>query len=179
MGKAWAAPSSSRSVRLTRDPYEVGGRESAARGPLSATPNEAELPDCSSSGVLGQTLRLVVHFTILNHMVQYSRQTDRSFAAIADPTRRGILERLGRGDASITDLATRFDMSLTGMKKHVRILEDAGLVATRKAGRVRTCRLGQEPLDAVAAWIETYRQAVEERLDRLGEFLERTKGDET
>ena len=112
-------------------------------------------------------------------MVQYRRQADRSFTAIADGTRRGILERLGRGEASITDLATRFEMSLTGMKKHVRILEDAGLVATRKVGRVRTCRLGPEPLDTVAAWIDTYRTMVEERLDSLEEFLEHTEGDDT
>ena len=98
-------------------------------------------------------------------MVQYSPRADRSFAAVADPTRRGILERLGRGDASITDLATRFDMSLTGVKKHVQILEDAGLVTTRKVGRVRTCRLGTERLDAMATWIGTYRRMVEERLD--------------
>jgi DNA-binding transcriptional ArsR family regulator len=111
-------------------------------------------------------------------MVQYSKHAEHAFAAIADSTRRGILSRLGTGDASISDLAQRFDMTLTGMKKHVKILESAGLVATRKVGRVRTCRLGKQRLDDVSAWIESYRQMVEERLDSLGEFLERTKGEE-
>ncbi|HEX7123960.1 MAG TPA: metalloregulator ArsR/SmtB family transcription factor [Gemmatimonadaceae bacterium] len=112
--------------------------------------------------------------TTLNRMVQYSL-VDQGFAALSDPTRRGILQRLGRGDASITDLATAFHMTLTGMKKHVRVLEDAGLVTTQKVGRVRTCRLGPRRLDAERDWIEQYRQMVEERLNRLGDFLERTK----
>jgi DNA-binding transcriptional ArsR family regulator len=103
---------------------------------------------------------------------------DRAFAAIADTTRRGIIDRLGRADASISDLASAFDMTLTGMKKHVRILEEAGLVATEKVGRVRTCRLGTQRLDAETAWILTYQQMVDARLDRLGAFLERTKGEE-
>lgn len=103
---------------------------------------------------------------------------DRAFAAISDPTRRGILDRLGRGDASISDLAASFDMTLTGMKKHVQILEQAGLVATAKMGRVRTCRLGPQRLNAETAWILTYQQMVDARLDRLGKFLERTKGEE-
>jgi DNA-binding transcriptional ArsR family regulator len=102
---------------------------------------------------------------------------DRTFAAISDPTRRGILQRLGRGDASISDLAGLFDMTLTGMKKHVAVLEDAGLVATEKVGRVRTCRLGPQRLDAEAAWMHTYQQMVDARLDRLEKFLERTKGE--
>ena len=107
-------------------------------------------------------------------MVQYyPRQIDAAFAAIADPTRRGVLERLGRGDASITDLATRFDMTLTGMKKHVRTLEDAKLVTTEKVGRVRVVRLGPHRLEQEAAWIDKYREMLEGRLDRLGEFLER------
>lgn len=109
-------------------------------------------------------------------MVQQSPPLDAAFGALADPTRRGILERLGRGDASISDLAASFGMTLTGMKKHVRVLEDARLVTTEKVGRVRTCRLGPERLDREAQWIARYRQMVEERLDRLGEFLERTKG---
>lgn len=112
---------------------------------------------------------------ILNHMVQYSRRLDRTFAALADPTRRGIVERLGRGDASITELAMAFGMTLTGMKKHVRVLEEAGLVRTRKEGRVRMCTLGSHGMGAEAAWIEGYRQMLTARLDRLGEFLERTK----
>ena len=111
-------------------------------------------------------------------MVHYSIHGNHAFAAISDPTRRGILGRLGKGDASISDLAQRFDMTLTGMKKHVKILEDAGLVATRKVGRVRTCQLGKRRLDDVSAWIESYRQMVEDRLDSLGEFLDRTKGDD-
>ena len=110
-------------------------------------------------------------------MVQYSPRLDRAFAAVADQTRRGILGRLGRGDASITDLATQFDMTLTGMKKHVAILEDAGLVETAKVGRVRTCRLGRQRLDAETAWILTHQRMVEERLDRLGKFLERNQGE--
>jgi len=108
-------------------------------------------------------------------MVQYYRQLDSAFAALADPTRRGILERLGRGDASISDLAARFDMTLTGMKKHVRTLEDARLVTTEKVGRVRQVRLGPHRLEQEAAWIEKYREMLESRYDRLGEFLERTK----
>ena len=108
-------------------------------------------------------------------MVQYSQQLDSAFAALADPTRRGILERLGRGDASITDLAARFDMTLTGMKKHVRTLEEAKLVTTEKKGRVRQVRLGPHRLEQEMAWIDRYREMLESRLDRLGEFLERTK----
>ena len=111
-------------------------------------------------------------------MVQYPSDLDAVFAAVADPTRRGILERLGQREASITDLAEAFDMTLTGMKKHVRVLEDAGLVQTQKIGRVRTCSLGQRRLTAEAAWIAKYQQMVEDRLDSLGAFLERTKGDQ-
>jgi DNA-binding transcriptional ArsR family regulator len=103
---------------------------------------------------------------------------DRAFAAISDPTRRGILGRLGRGDASISDLASSFDMTLTGMKKHVQILEQAGLVATEKVGRVRTCRLGTQRLDAETEWMRTYQEMVDARLDRLEAFLERTKGED-
>jgi DNA-binding transcriptional ArsR family regulator len=110
-------------------------------------------------------------------MVQYSRRLDASFAALSDGTRRGILERLGRGDASITDLAAKFEMTLTGMKKHVTVLEEAGLVETEKVGRVRTCRLGTRRLEAESAWMTKYREMLEERLDHLGRFLERTKGD--
>jgi DNA-binding transcriptional ArsR family regulator len=111
----------------------------------------------------------------VNRVVQYSPQLDASFAALSDPTRRGILERLGRGDASISDLAAIFSMTLTGMKKHVSVLEEAGLVTTEKVGRVRLCRMGQGRLEAETAWIAQYRQMQEERLDRLGDFLERTK----
>ena len=114
---------------------------------------------------------------IVNHMVQYSASLDLSFAALSDGTRRGILERLGRGDATITDLAAKFDMTLTGIKKHVQVLEDAKLLTTEKVGRVRTCRLGPRRLDAETEWMEKYREMLEARLDRLGEFLERTKDD--
>ncbi len=110
-------------------------------------------------------------------MVQYSTDLDAVFAAVADPTRRGILERLGRREASITELAEAFDMTLTGMKKHIRVLEDAALVRTEKIGRVRTCTLGPRRLAAEAAWIAKYQQMLEARLDSLGAFLERTKGD--
>ena len=110
-------------------------------------------------------------------MVQYSPQLDASFAALADPTRRGILERLGRGEASISELATDFGMTRTGIKKHVAVLADAGLVLTEKVGRVRTCRLGPRRLDVESAWIDGYQRMLEARLNRLGEFLERTKGE--
>src|SRR6476659_8628736 len=102
-------------------------------------------------------------------MVQCSTPLDDTFAALSDPTRRGILERLGRGNASISDLATSFEMTLTGLKKHVQILEGAGLVTTEKVGRVRTCKLGPRRLENESAWIEKYRQMLEERLDSLGE----------
>ena len=111
-------------------------------------------------------------------MVHYTRRLDTVFGALSDPTRRGILERLGRRDASISELADGFSMTLTGIKKHVRILESAGLVATKKVGRVRRCTVGQGTLDLETAWIEKHRQMLEGRLDRLGEFLERTKGNE-
>jgi DNA-binding transcriptional ArsR family regulator len=113
--------------------------------------------------------------TILNHMVQCP-QIDRTFAALADPTRRGVLEHLGRGNATISELAEPFGISLTGMKKHVRVLEDAELVTTEKVGRARQCSLGPRHLDDVQQWIEMYRRMLEERLDRFGELLERTKG---
>jgi DNA-binding transcriptional ArsR family regulator len=124
----------------------------------------------------GKLLTAEVEVTILNHMVQYSPHLDATFAALADPTRRGILERLGRGDSSITDLAETFGMTLTGIKKHVAVLEDAKLVTTEKVGRVRKCRLGPRRLDDETAWIGMYQQMLEARMDRLGAFLERTKG---
>lgn len=108
-------------------------------------------------------------------MVQYSAQLDSAFAALSDHTRRGILERLGRGQASISDLATKFDMTLTGMKKHVQILEGAGLLTTEKVGRVRRCKLGPRRLEAESEWLATYRKMLDERLDALGDFLERTE----
>ena len=114
-------------------------------------------------------------------MVHYSPAAsglDDAFAAIADPVRRGVLERLGRGDASISELAQLFGMTLTGMKKHVALLESAALVTTEKVGRVRTCRLGPRRLDEASAWIEEYRRMLEGRFDRLEAFLERTRGEE-
>jgi DNA-binding transcriptional ArsR family regulator len=111
----------------------------------------------------------------LNHMVQCP-QIDRTFAALADSTRRGTLEHLGRGSATITELAEPFGISLTGMKKHVRVLEDAELVTTEKVGRARRCRLGPRRLDDVQEWMDMYRWMLDERLDRFGELLERTKG---
>ncbi len=110
-------------------------------------------------------------------MVHNPSSLDAAFAALADPTRRGILERLGVGDASIGELAARFGMTLTGMKKHVRVLEEAGLVRTAKVGRVRRCSLGPGRLQDETTWIEGYRQMLEARMDRLGAFLERTKGE--
>jgi DNA-binding transcriptional ArsR family regulator len=108
-------------------------------------------------------------------MVQYSPKLDAAFSALADPTRRGILERLGKSDAAISELAERFDITLTGIKKHVGVLEAAGLVTTEKIGRVRQCRLGPRRLDDETAWIAAYRRMLEGRLNRLGEFLERTR----
>ena len=110
-------------------------------------------------------------------MVQRSERLDAAFAAISDTTRRRVLERLGRGDASISDLAGAFDMTLTGMKKHVQVLEDAGLVTTEKLGRVRHCRLGPRRLQEETEWIAKYQAMLEARYDRLGAFLERTRGD--
>jgi DNA-binding transcriptional ArsR family regulator len=109
-------------------------------------------------------------------MVQYSQtRFDASFAALSDPTRRGVLEQLGRADASITDLAEKFHMTLTGMKKHVGVLEQAGLVATEKVGRVRTCKLGLRRLEEEAAWIERYRQLWAARFDALDEVVAELK----
>ena len=109
-------------------------------------------------------------------MVQYTRaRLDHSFAALSDPTRRGVLEQLGRSDASITDLAEKFHMTLTGMKKHVGVLEDAGLVITEKVGRVRTCRIGPRRLEAETAWIERYRQLWDARFEELDNVVEELK----
>ncbi len=109
-------------------------------------------------------------------MVQYREAVlHATFAAISDPTRRGVLEQLGRADASITDLATKFHMTLTGMKKHVGVLEQAGLVTTQKVGRVRTCKLGLRGLEQEAAWIENYRQIWAARFDELDKLIEELK----
>jgi DNA-binding transcriptional ArsR family regulator len=112
----------------------------------------------------------------LNHMVQHSQRClDASFAALSDATRRGVLEQLGRSEASITDLAEKFQMTLTGMKKHVGVLEQAGLVTTEKVGRVRTCKLGPSRLEAETAWIEGYRQLWSARFDELDKVIEELK----
>ncbi len=110
-------------------------------------------------------------------MVQY-QTIDRTLAAIADPTRRSVLEALSRrGDATVTELTAPTGMSLTGMKKHLRVLEEAGLVTTEKVGRTRRCSLGPSRLEDVQAWMDSYRSMVEERFDRLEQLLERTKGE--
>lgn len=113
---------------------------------------------------------------ILNHMVQYSSaRLDASFSALSDATRRGVLEQLGREDASITDLAEKFHMTLTGMKKHVGVLEEAGLVTTEKVGRVRTCKLGPRRLEDETAWMERYRQLWDARFDELERVVDDLK----
>jgi DNA-binding transcriptional ArsR family regulator len=113
-------------------------------------------------------------------MVQYStNHLDTSFAALSDATRRGVLEQLGRSDASITELADKFHMTLTGMKKHVGVLEQAGLVTTQKVGRVRTCKLGVSRLADETAWIEEYRRLWATRFDALDQIVEELKQRET
>jgi len=108
-------------------------------------------------------------------MVQY-QVLDRAFSALSDPTRRQILDRLGRGPASITELAEPFGMSLTGLKKHVQILEEANLVTSEKVGRTRQCRLGPEQLEDAVNWIEMYRQQWNRRLEGLEAYLEEKRG---
>jgi DNA-binding transcriptional ArsR family regulator len=114
---------------------------------------------------------------ILNHMAQYSQKArfDASFAALSDPTRRGVLEQLMCADASVTDLAERFHMTLTGMRKHIGVLEQAELVTTEKVGRVRTCKLGSRRLEEESAWIENYRQMWAARFDALDTVIEDLK----
>jgi DNA-binding transcriptional ArsR family regulator len=102
-------------------------------------------------------------------MVQYAPTIDRAFAALADPTRRAVLERLGTGSATVSELAAPFGMSLTGMKKHIRLLEEAELVTTEKIGRVRRCRLAPYAFEGISTWLE--------RLDRFAQVVDRTKGD--
>ena len=108
-------------------------------------------------------------------MVQYQARLDASFAALSDPTRRGVLEQLGRSDASISALAERFHMTLTGMKKHVGVLEQAGRVTTEKIGRVRTCKLGSRRLEEEMAWLERYRELWDSRFDALDEVVAELK----
>ncbi len=112
-------------------------------------------------------------------MVHYEGEPlDRTFAALADPTRRGMLERVSAGTASIGELAAPFGITLTGARKHVRVLEEAELVSTEKVGRTRLCSLGPRRLEDIQAWVDSYRRALAGRLDRLDEFLRDTKGDE-
>jgi DNA-binding transcriptional ArsR family regulator len=121
-------------------------------------------------------LRSTNHRRIVNHVVQYmSGPLDASFAALSDATRRGVLGQLGRADASITDLAQTFHMTLTGMRKHVAVLERAELVTTEKIGRVRTCRLGPRRLEEEAAWIDWHRQLWDARFDELDLVVEELK----
>ena len=113
-------------------------------------------------------------------MVQYvSPPLDLSFAALSDATRRGIIDQLGRADASITSLADKFQMTLTGMKKHVQVLERAGLVVTQKVGRVRTCKLGRSGLEAEAEWIEAHRKLFEDRFAALDDIISELKLEES
>ena len=109
-------------------------------------------------------------------MVQYEEMLDRTFSALSDPTRRHILERLGRGPATVGELAQPFGMSLTGLKKHVRVLEQADLISTEKVGRVRVCRLGAGRLEEATGWIEAHRRRWERRLDRLEGYIEKWRG---
>jgi DNA-binding transcriptional ArsR family regulator len=111
-------------------------------------------------------------------MVQFS-SVDRTLAALADPTRRGVLERLGQGPATISELAAPAGMSLTGLKKHVRILEEAELVTTEKHGRTRHCYLGPRRLEDVSDWLEGYRRTWEDSFERLDEIIQRQKGSPT
>jgi DNA-binding transcriptional ArsR family regulator len=121
-------------------------------------------------------LHPAIHAVILNRVVQYvDARLDVSFAALSDATRRGVLERLGRGDASITDLAGAFRMTLTGMRKHVGVLEQAGLVTTEKIGRVRTCTLGPRRLEEETEWIDRHRRVWDARFDQLDEVVEELK----
>jgi DNA-binding transcriptional ArsR family regulator len=127
-------------------------------------------------GRWGLPLQATLCSHILNNMVQYTNaRLDASFAALSDVTRRGVLEQLGRAEASITELAEKFNMTLTGMKKHVGVLEQAGLVITEKVGRVRTCRVGPHRLEEATAWLEKYRQLWAARFDELDQVIEELK----
>jgi DNA-binding transcriptional ArsR family regulator len=109
-------------------------------------------------------------------MVQYQATLDRTFSALSDPTRRAILQRLGRGSATVSELAAPAGMSLTGLKKHLRVLEEAELISSEKRGRSRHCRLGPRRLEDAGEWIEQYRRGWEQRFDRVEEMIERKRG---
>src|SRR5690554_2441855 len=132
--------------------------------PAHRTLLEVRDPIPLSNGFSTCGLTELPHIPIVNHMVQYSPGIDRTFAALADPTRLVILEQLGRGAASISDLSASAGMTLTGVKKHVQILEAAGLVTTQKVGRVRSCKLGPRRLEDEAAWIDAYQKMLDGRL---------------
>ncbi|MEZ5997006.1 MAG: metalloregulator ArsR/SmtB family transcription factor, partial [Hyphomonadaceae bacterium] len=167
-------------------PGTEGSPELADNGPWA--PPHAEQPKlrgasgarmaAQHSAFLLLACRKTTQYT-LNHMAQYlEARLDASFAALSDATRRGVLEKLCRADASITELADKFDMTLTGMKKHVDVLERAGLVTTEKVGRVRTCRLGMRALEEETAWIERHRQLWNARFDELEKIVEELKAKE-
>jgi DNA-binding transcriptional ArsR family regulator len=147
---------------------------------FAVTPPRKERLGVKVAGPMQFALHLPLHAAdacyILNPMVQYQRaHLDASFGALSDATRRGVLEQLGRADASITALAGKFHMTLTGMKKHVGVLEQAGFVSTEKVGRVRTCRLGRRGLEQEAAWIERHRQLWAARFDQLDIVVQELK----
>src|SRR6266550_2081252 len=156
----WAGPTpSGRDLAYLNAFMKLGDRESGAE--LAQVLRGHPLHAANACGKL------------LHHMVQYmTTRLDTSFAALSDATRRGVLEQLGRADASITDLAEKFHMTLTGMKKHVGVLEQAGLVTTKKIGRVRNCQLGPRRLEEETAWLERYRQRWDERFDELDKVVE-------
>src|SRR5437870_1622324 len=144
--------------------------KSAEAWPLrasSSVPVLSERPRLTDS--LQGSLSFPARSAILNSMVQYTTTVDRAFAALGDPTRRAVLERLGVGSATISELAEPFGMSLTGMKKHIRLLEEAQLVTTEKVGRVRRCMLAPYAFEGISTWLQ--------RLDRFAQVVERTKGD--
>ena len=151
-------------------------------GCQTATPKAMEPPPWAFVPVPGieaePGLQAVRSGPIVNNMVQYFVGLDTSFAALSDTTRRGVLEQLVRADATITDLAVKFHMTLTGMKKHVGVLERAGLVITEKVGRVRTCKLGRRRLEEEAMWIESYRALWDARFDELDKVVAELKHQE-
>jgi DNA-binding transcriptional ArsR family regulator len=153
-------------------PRKTPSKNAKAATSVPPTPARAALPTRSLEGT-GEDIpdyrQEPRECVILNYMVQYSPAVDRAFVALADPTRRAVLERLGAGSATVTELAEPFGMSLTGMKKHIRLLEDAELVTTEKIGRVRRCTLAPYAFEGISTWLQ--------RLDRFAQVVERTKGD--